>query len=279
MIQMILNVRGVYRYTENEIEKYFVYIGDSDYSKIIVAGEIGEKNDERLYIELDNLNMVLYIDKLFEIKSNVNITQLFIKGEHYYISAYKFQTLINSLTNMLLNKFERNILSTTNKNYDEDNSKIVDLTLPEKIIRLIIWNDKKREIKFDDRKLIERCYQFDVYFAYLGVNVGNEIEKLRPVVIWKQHINKTNPKDTSYYVFPISSKPSNKKYYYNVEIDINGDKNYVKINDGKRISSLRIIKPLKNKTTKKTHKLAEEEIQRIKNAITKYFSLENEHTI
>ena len=40
---MILNVRGVYRYTENEIEKYFVYIGDSDYSKIIVAGEIGEK--------------------------------------------------------------------------------------------------------------------------------------------------------------------------------------------------------------------------------------------
>lgn len=279
MIQMILNVRGVYRYTENEIEKYFVYIGDSDYSKIIVAGEIGEKNDERLYIELDNLNMVLYIDKLFEIKSNVNITQLFIKGEHYYISAYKFQTLINSLTNMLLNKFERNILSTTNKNYDEDNSKIVDLTLPEKIIRLIIWNDKKREIKFDDRKLIERCYQFDVYFAYLGVNVGNEIEKLRPVVIWKQHINKTNPKDTSYYVFPISSKPSNKKYYYNVEIDINGDKNYVKINDGKRISSLRIIKPLKNKATKKTHKLAEEEIQRIKNAITKYFSLENEHTI
>ena len=276
---MILNVRGVYRYTENEIEKYFVYIGDSDYSKIIVAGEIGEKNDERLYIELDNLNMVLYIDKLFEITSNVNITQLFIKGEHYYISAYKFQTLINSLTNMLLNKFERNILSTTNKNYDENNSKIVDLTLPEKIIRLIIWNDKKREIKFDDRKLIERCYQFDVYFAYLGVNVGNEIEKLRPVVIWKQHINKTNPKDTSYYVFPISSKTSNKKYYYNVEIDINGEKNYVKINDGKRISSLRIIKPLKNKTTKKTHKLAEEEIQRIKNAITKYFSLENEHTI
>ena len=276
---MILNVRGVYRYTENEIEKYFVYIGDSDYSKIIVAGEIGEKNDERLYIELDNLNMVLYIDKLFEITSNVNITQLFIKGEHYYISAYKFQTLINSLTNMLLNKFERNILSTTNKNYDEDNSKIVDLTLPEKIIRLIIWNDKKREIKFDDRKLIERCYQFDVYFAYLGVNVGNEIEKLRPVVIWKQHINKTNPKDTSYYVFPISSKTSNKIYYYNVEIDINGEKNYVKINDGKRISSLRIIKPLKNKTTKKTHKLAEEEIQRIKNAITKYFSLENEHTI
>ena len=240
---------------------------------------MAKKNDERLYIELDNLNMVLYIDKLFEITSNVNITQLFIKGEHYYISAYKFQTLINSLTNMLLNKFERNILSTTNKNYDEDNSKIVDLTLPEKIIRLIIWNDKKREIKFDDRKLIERCYQFDVYFAYLGVNVGNEIEKLRPVVIWKQHINKTNPKDTSYYVFPISSKTSNKKYYYNVEIDINGEKNYVKINDGKRISSLRIIKPLKNKTTKKTHKLAEEEIQRIKNAITKYFSLENEHTI
>ena len=58
---------------------------------------------------------------------------------------------------MLLNKFERNILSTTNINYDEDNSKIVDLTLPEKIIRLIIWNDKKRKIKFDDRKLIERC--------------------------------------------------------------------------------------------------------------------------
>ena len=64
-----------------------------------------------------------------------------------------------------------------------------------------------------------------------------------------------------------------------VEIEVNDSKNYVKINDGRRISSLIIIKPLKIEGLKNTYKLCDNDIQNIKNAIKKYFYVENEHNI
>ena len=46
-----------------------------------------------------------------------------------------------------------------------------------------------------------------------------------------------------------------------------------KINDGKRISTKRIIKPLRDNSTQKTIKMEEHKIQEIKEAINKYFSI------
>lgn len=106
----------------------------------------------------------------------------------------------------------------------------------------------------------------------MGCNIGCEIEKLRPILIWKEHINTSNPNENSYYVFPISSKIPKKKYYYNIEININGQKNIIKINDGKRISIKRIIKPFKD-SSNKTYSISQETSNEIKNAIKMYFGI------
>lgn len=94
----------------------------------------------------------------------------------------------------------------------------------EKILRFLIWTDKKEELKFTKRKNLKNVFKNNVYWAYMGCNIGCEIEKLRPVLVWKEHINPRNTDENSYFVFPISSKILKNKYYYNIEIDVNGQK-------------------------------------------------------
>lgn len=107
----------------------------------------------------------------------------------------------------------------------------------------------------------------------MGCNLGCEIEKLRPVLIWKEHINTKNSDENSYFIFPISSKIPQKKYYYNIEINVNGKKNIIKVNDGKIISIKRIQKPLIDNNTKKTYFIEQQTISEIKDAIKKYFNV------
>lgn len=267
-----LNVRQVYRYQEDGIDKYFVYIGDSDISNEIFAGEIGLPDDHRPHLVLETLtDMVLFLDEIKIIKANTISDPLYIKGERVIVPAFEFNSLINSICSILLNKYTLNITSKSTKNYDSTTKCLKDIVFPEKLIRLLMWNNKKSSIKFDKKKVLRDVYKYNVYFAYLGTNVGSEIDKLRPVLIWKTHTNTENKKESSYYVFPISTKIPSKNYYYNVPVVINGNKNIIKINDGKRISIKRIEKPLVDNITKKTVKISEETVEQIKIAIEKYF--------
>lgn len=85
-------------------------------------------------------------------------------------------------------------------------------------------------------------------------------------------MNPINSDKNSYFVFPISSKIPSKKYYYNVEINVNGKK-IVKVNDGKRI-----VKPLIDNSTKETYCLEQQKINEIKDAIKRYFNIWNAYT-
>ena len=267
-----LNVRQIYKYIENDSTKYFVYIGDSDISNEIYGGEIGEKDEQRPYSKIDYLSdLVLFLDELKKIKADSVIEPLYIKGNTTFVPAFEFNTLIHSVCTILLNKYSINVMTNSDKNYDSNTKCLTDIVFPEKLIRLLMWNNKKNYIKFNKKNIVKDIYKYNVYFAYLGTNVGSEIEKYRPVLIWKTHINKHNSKENSFFVFPISSKIPKKNFYFNVPIKINGKTNIVKINDGKRISINRIDKSLKDETTKMTVKITGEEILGIKKAIGKYF--------
>ncbi len=274
-MRIIKKVRTIYKYQMDGTVKYFTYIGDSDNSNEILAGEVGCKDDTRSYLCLNGLNMVLFQDKLLIIDPSTIIGELYIEGKKAEVPVYEFQSLINSLCSILLSQFSNNVIATSNKNFNSSNTLLKDISFPEKIIRMLLWDNKKKELKFDKKNIVKNIYRYNVYFAYMGCNVGCEIDKLRPALIWKQHTNEENPYDSSYYVFPISSKIPKKSYYYNVEVMINGEKNIIKINDGKRISVKRILKPLINNDTKLTFKIDENTISNVKKAIMKYFSLNN----
>ena len=60
----------------------------------------------------------------------------------------------------------------------------------EKIQKLKEWFKKKKEliIRFYNNKenCLPLCYKGDIYFASLGTNIGREIDKTRPVVVFQK---------------------------------------------------------------------------------------------
>ncbi|MDE5546434.1 MAG: type II toxin-antitoxin system PemK/MazF family toxin [Anaeroplasmataceae bacterium] len=269
-----LKVRRVYKYIDEGVAKYFVYIGDSDNSKEILAGEIANPDGQRQYHLLENMSMVLFMDELLIIHPTTKVSELYISGKVVDINPFIFQSLINSLCKVLLNDYTASIVNMSSENYSQSAALLTDIAFPEKLLRLLLWNNKKRHLKFERSNFLKNVYRYNVYFAYIGCNIGCEIDKLRPVLIWKEHVNKNKTSENSYFVFPISSKIPKKRYYYNVELEINGVKNIIKINEGKRISTRRIVKPLLDKNTKKTIQIEENKINEIKESMKKYFSIQ-----
>lgn len=204
-------IRNIYKYND-DIDKYFIYLGDSDNSNQIFAAEVGIIDSTRQYRQISCLtNMVMFIDKVIYINPNTVISPLYIKGKIAYITSLEFHNLLVDLCQNILRIHEVDILKLIDSNYDNANDKIIDVTFSEKIIRFLIWTEKKEELKFSKKNNIKNVMKNNVYWAYMGCNLGCEIEKLRPVLIWKEHINTKNSDENSYFIFPISSKIPKKK--------------------------------------------------------------------
>ena len=271
---MTLFPKNIYHYKKpNNEDGICVYICDTDNSNEIIVGcieDIDPLNND--YIKMTNgLNKVLYLDRYLTLKSKSIISPLFVKRQHLSISSKEFQLLTTNIYKLLLLKYQNQVNNTACENFEDDS--LVDIGMPEEIIKLLTWNTKKINLKFKNihSKLIimEHC----IYFAYCGTNIGSEINKLRPVVVWRKHENKENHNDDAYFVFPMSSKRSKSIYKQNVQLNIDNKHNKVMVNQGRLLSRKRFVKIYKDLNTDKVYKLSEEEINKIKEAIKFYFGV------
>ena len=249
-----------------------VYVCDTDNDNKIIVGIIDDEKLEQTYVKLNiGLRKVLYLDSYLMLDVSQIERPFYYSGKLATITSYEYKLLTDSIYRKITNELSDKIHSISDENFV--NNQLKDITLPEKIIKLLTWNIKKSDLKFlvntFNVKVMEHC----IYFAYLGTNIGSEIEKLRPVLIWKKHINKNNESDNSYYVFPITSKPQRKYYYTNIKIYLNGCVNYIKLNQGKVISIKRIYKPYIEKIGTKVARVDEHTIQKIKNSLAIYFGI------
>ena len=72
-------IRNIYKYNDG-IDKYCIYLGDSDNSNQIIVAEVGVIDNARQYKIISCLtNMVMFIDKILYIHPNTVISPLFIK--------------------------------------------------------------------------------------------------------------------------------------------------------------------------------------------------------
>jgi len=91
------------------------------------------------------------------------------------------------------------------------------MRLEEKIEALKIWFQKKSSfinIYWKNKKKCKRpirCKMGDVFWADLGINIGAEIDKARPVVVFQGKNRWLDGSDTV-FVFPITSNLSIKKF-------------------------------------------------------------------
>ena len=169
------------------------------------------------------------------------------------------------------------LLAKTNQTYQSlshqrfINLKNENYILTEDYYQYLTWFDFKTKLQF--QRVIKNqpgILKYGLYYAELGQNIGSEINKLRPVLIFRKCVSNVDPNDSSYIVLPITSKPSAAKYNINYPITVNGKINYVKTNDIQRISLKRIIQPLVDSSTNMTIVISIIDIQAIKTIIKHY---------
>ena len=131
-------IRNIYKYNDGS-DKYCIYLGDSDNSNEIIVAEVGNIDNTRKYITMKNqLQMVLFIDKILYIHPNDIISPLYLKGKIASITPLEFHDLLKSLCLIILNEYSSNVIKLIDNNYDSINDKILDVSFSEKILRLLI---------------------------------------------------------------------------------------------------------------------------------------------
>lgn len=254
----------IYRYKDKNGTPLCIYLCDiQTKGKILImpltennSGNVYKLSVTRQYADLDHykeINKEAVVSALFLNSKPVQVPESDLKYiQEYVIKHYMDRICNNAITNNL------------------------SLLLFESIYQFISWKHKKFLLNFQPYERHTTIYENGIYWASLGVNVGSELNKNRPVLIWKKRCNGDDEKDYSYIVIPITSKKKRKHYYMNVPIDINGSQSYLRIEDMRRINIKRITRPILT-PEKKLIFIDENKRTEIIEAIQAFYIFENRH--
>lgn len=131
-------------------------------------------------------------------------------------------------------------------------------------IEYATWTKEKAKIKFNKTIPSFPITSNYVYWCNLGINIGSEQNKIRPVLVIKTKRN--SPICT---ILPLTSERMNDTRWYHVDLE-----NYsstVLIEQLKNISKLRIISP--HRTKGKLTKISLKDWNNINFALTKYYTM------
>lgn len=117
---------------------------------------------------------------------------------------------------------------------------ILDTILEEDATEFSNWIYKKAKIKFVDKQENMLISTGGIYWAELGVNIGSEQNKLRPVIALRTYID-----SNIVTVLPITSKRFSDIYKYH--IDLTTIESTVLVEQIRTISKKRILSPYRKK--------------------------------
>lgn len=108
------------------------------------------------------------------------------------------------------------------------------------VIEYSIWTKEKAKLKYNGNIPNFPIYNNFIYWCNLGINIGSEQNKLRPVIIVR-----TSLKSTIAIVIPLTSKRLNDKFWYH--IDLEELDSTALVEQLRVISKIRIISPFRKK--------------------------------
>ena len=126
------------------------------------------------------------------------------------------------------------------------------------------WTKEKAKIKFEKDIPTFPITSNYIYWCNLGINIGSEQDKIRPVLIVKTKIN--SPICT---VLPLTSERTNDTRWYH--IDLENQNSTVLVEQLRNVSKLRIISPHRIKG--KLSKITLDDWNKINSAMQNYYSM------
>lgn len=131
-------------------------------------------------------------------------------------------------------------------------------------IEYATWTKDKAKIKFENNFPNFAITSNYIYWCNLGINIGSEQNKIRPVLVVKTKRN--SPICT---VLPLTSERINDTRWYH--IDLENQNSTVLVEQLRNISKLRIIGP--HRTKGKLSKITQKDWEKINSAMQSYYSM------
>lgn len=261
---------NIYKYCGDDGNVHIgIYMCETNLAKKICLIPLEDNDGSNDAFKIQNLIKVAYPKNMKEIQRSKIKSPLMIKGkiakvsysEYIYLSNIIIAVLSKKIENTYANLNAKRIFNHTKENY----------ALTEDYYKYLTWFEHKTNLEFDRNiKRNPGIIKYAIYYIEIGENIGSELHKLRPALIFKKCVS-SNPNDSSYIVLPVTSKASASKYWHNTPITINGKQNYIKINDIRRVSLKRIVGPLYKAGTSELIRLTNDEINLVNENFKKYF--------
>lgn len=131
-------------------------------------------------------------------------------------------------------------------------------------IEFATWTKDKAKIKFQKQMPSFAITNNYIYWCDLGINIGSEQNRIRPVIV-----SKTKKESTICTIIPLTSERINDTRWYH--IDLENQNSTALIEQLRNVSKLRILNPLRIKG--KLAKITLEDWKKINSAIKDYYSL------
>ena len=232
----------IYIYLDEERnEQIGIYMCNTNISKKVCMIPMRDERNIGSF-EVKGMKKAAYPLDFTEVYRSKIISVLYTKGSSAKVSYEEFLLLTNILIQKLTDKITytyndleyKRLMHADKKNY----------ALTEHYYKYLTWFEHKSNLQFAGSiNRNPKILKYGIYYAEIGENIGSELHKMRPVVIFKR-LKAKIPNDTSYMVIPITSKTTSGKYPFNTPISVNGKTNYIRTNDIRRISIKRLVGPL-----------------------------------
>lgn len=254
----------IYRYKENENTPLCIYLCNTQTKDRILIVPLTPQPSDKAY-KLSVTKQYADLSSYKEISKNFIISPLYLNSKPVCIPEKDLKEIQSFIITDMMNKISNDAHCNNTSSF-----------LFESIYQFLKWKWQKLLLNVLPYQKTTTVYENGIYWASLGVNVGSELNKNRPVLIWKKRCNGNEEKNFSYIVIPITSKNKSKKYYMNVPIMINERQCYLRIEDMRRINIKRISRPILNKESKIIF-IDNDKRSEIMTAIQKFFIFENRH--
>ena len=242
---LAINWKQIYEVSLNETKQWVLILYDISQNHYVGIPVYNENKDNSIYIKSINKYVVLSeIDDY----NRTNIKRcIYIKGKPLKITNKEFDEILLKSKDSFLNYVKDN----TDNNPDG--------------ISYSKWCKDKLELINKDSD-ITNLKVGAIWWVDLGYNVGNELRKLRPAILWRSSSNKK-----MWTAIPLTSKHKDDNYYFHYDLK---DKKLgtARIENLINISANRIREPyfIKNKIATITKKDNDEILEIIK----RYYAFE-----
>ena len=239
---LTINYKQIYETIENNTKEWILIIYDISANHYVGIPVYSKNSENTIYIKSIDKYVFPYLIKDY---SRSNMTRpIYRKGKPLTITEKEYNELLIRCKESLIEYLNINIKNNVDG------------------ISYLKWCRDKHIINSKDIKP-DKLKQNGIYWINMGYNVGSELRKLRPAILWRS----TGDKKT-WTMIPLTTKKRNDNYYFHYDLECLSEGS-AKLENMMNYSYKRIISPYFSK-----HKLAiltSNDYENIKKIIEKYY--------